>query len=121
MDSFKQAAETFLTWLLLPATLYGAGGAVFRAIRKGRCWKQVVFEAGGGVLVANMLGPVIAGHAPEQWQYTLYFLVGWGGLEGVGRLYETCVAGLQKRLRVKLEDGSIEPWDGTERRKKPRD
>ena len=105
MESFKQAFESFLAWLLLPATIYGAGGAVFRAIRKGRNWKQVAFEAGGGVLVANMLGPVIAGHAPEQWQYTLYFLVGWGGLEGVGRLYETCVAGLQKRLQASMENG----------------
>lgn len=97
MQEFTTLTDRILAWLFLPATLYGAGGAVMRAVRKGKTWTQTLFEAGGGILVANMLGPLIKGHTPVNWHYTLYFLAGWGGLEGVSRLYEAVVSGLEKR------------------------
>ena len=124
MNDFLQGLDGLLTWLLLPTTLFGAGGAIVHAIRKGRNLKQVVFEGGGGVIIVNALGPVITKNAPEQWHYTLYFLVGWGGLEAFGRLYKTALAGAEKRLQdnlgVKPKEKLHEPWDGVERRKNPR-
>lgn len=80
MDS-RQALDAFLSWLLLPPTLYGAGGAMLRAARTGRNWKQIGLETLGGIIVANMVGPLLAVHAPGHWHGTLYFLAGWGGLD----------------------------------------
>lgn len=119
MDNLRQALDMALAWLLLPATLFGAGGAAICAMRKGKCRRQVVLEGVGGILIANMAGPLITLHAPEQWHYTLYFLVGWGGLEGVGRLYEAAVSGLERRIQSKIgtpdQSAHDGPWDGIDR------
>ena len=76
--------ESFLQFILLPASLYGAGGALMHSTRKGRTLGQAVIEVVGGVVTANMVCPLIQAETPAQWHYTLFFLVGWGGLELVG-------------------------------------
>ena len=117
MNDLKQLLDDALSWLLLPASLYGMGGAILSAARKGKGWKQIALEGTGGVFVANMVGPLVAMHAPEHWHYTLYFLVGWCGLEGVGRLYEAIAAAVERRIQRRIEDGSTSPWNGVDRRK----
>lgn len=101
MNDLKTLLETLLSWLLLPATIFGAGGAAVRAMRNGKGLKQVLAETAGGVLVSNMLGPVIAEHTPTHWHYTLFFLAGFGGLEFVGRIYEAAASGFEEKVRRK--------------------
>lgn len=101
MTDLKTTLDSILAWLLLPTTLFGAGGAAIRALRQGKCAKQVLAETIGGVVVSNMLGPVIAKNMPEHWHYTLFFLAGFGGLELVGRIYEAIASGLEQRARNK--------------------
>lgn len=113
MDSIRQALDTMIAWLLLPATLYGAGGAMLRAARTGRSWKQIGLETLGGVIVANMVGPLLSVHAPEHWHGTFYFLAGWGGLELVAWGYELAVKMAEVRLHKKLGQGQT--WNGEER------
>ena len=115
MDNLRQAVETLLAWLFLPATVYGAGGAMLRAARTGRSWKQIALETLGGVTVANMVGPLLSVHAPEHWHGTLYFLAGWGGLELVAWGYELAVKIAEVRIQKRL--GSGQAWNGMERRK----
>ena len=122
METIRQAFDTLLSWLLLPPTLYGAGGAMLRASRTGRKWKQIVLETIGGVIVANMVGPLLSVHAPEHWHGTLYFLAGWGGLELVAWGYEQAVRIAEARLHHRLgseqgQEQAQHPWDGVDRRK----
>ena len=114
MDSLRQALDSLFSWLVLPATIYGAGGAMLRAARTGRSWRQIIFETVGGVTVANMLGPLISKHAPENWHASMYFLAGWGGLELVGWAYELTLRITARRIERRFGDGH---WDGEERRK----
>ena len=107
MDTLRQALDAFLSWLLLPATLYGAGGAMLRAARTGRSWKRIGLETLGGIAVANMAGPLLAVHAPGHWHATLYFLAGWGGLELVAWAYDQAVRIIETKLRKRLGD----EWD----------
>ncbi|WP_302413502.1 hypothetical protein [uncultured Desulfovibrio sp.] len=86
--------ERALQFVLLPASLYGAGGALMHSARKGRSIPQALLEVVGGVVTANMVCPLIQAETPEKWHYTLFFLVGWGGLELVGRIYEAAVCAL---------------------------
>ena len=118
MDAIRQALDTFLSWLLLPPTLYGAGGAMLRAARTGRSWKQIGLETLGGVVVANMVGPLLSVHAPEHWHGTLYFLAGWGGLELVAWGYELAVKMAEARVHKRIGGG--QGWNGEERRKRAR-
>lgn len=118
MDTVRQVFETFIAWLLLPPTLYGAGGAMLRAARTGRSWKQIVLETLGGVIVANMVGPLLSVHAPEYWHGTLYFLAGWGGLELVAWGYELAVKVAEARVHKRI--GSGQAWNGEDRRKRVR-
>lgn len=115
MDTIRQVFDTMLAWLLVPATLYGAGGAMLRAARTGRSWKQISLETLGGVIVANMVGPLLSVHAPEHWHGTFYFLAGWGGLELVAWGYELAVRIAEVRIQKRLGGG--QRWDGIERRK----
>lgn len=101
-DEWREILERGLAWLLMPATIYGAGGAIINAARSGKNWKQVCFEGAGGVVAANMVGPLITAHSPETWHYTLYFFVGWGGLELVGRIYEAGVSALERRIQNRI-------------------
>ena len=50
----------------------------------------------GGVLTANMLGPMIRAQAPESWHSSLFFLAGWGGLELVAKCYDLGVCALER-------------------------
>ena len=115
MDTIWRAVDTLLSWLLLPPTLYGAGGAMLRATRTGRTWKQIALETIGGVTVANMVGPLLSVHAPEHWHGTLYFLAGWGGLELVAWGYELAVRIAETRIHKRL--GAGQAWNDMERRK----
>ena len=94
--------ERLLQFILLPASLYGAGGALMHSTRKGRTLGQAVIEVVGGVVTANMVCPLIQAETPAQWHYTLFFLVGWGGLELVGRLYEAGVCALERYIQRKV-------------------
>lgn len=87
MDEFITALKECGKLALTPATVFGAGGGLIRAIRRRGSWKQVTTEMLGGVFVANMLFPVVATHLPPAWHYTAFFLVGWGGIEMVGWAY----------------------------------
>ena len=102
MQDSMNFLERVLAWLLLPTTIYGAGGAILHSVRKRRSPTQAVLEAFGGIITTNMLGPVIQSSAPEMWQFSLYFLVGWGGLEAVGRLYEAVVQAFEKRIQNQI-------------------
>ncbi len=102
MQDTLNLAERLLQWLLLPASLYGAGGAIMHSARKGRSPLHACFEAVGGVFTANMVCPLIQDATPEKWHYTLFFLVGWGGLELVSRLYEAGVVALERYVHRKI-------------------
>ena len=97
--------ERILQFILLPASLYGAGGALMHSTRKGRSISQALMEVVGGVVTTNMVCPLIQAETPEKWHYTLFFLVGWGGLELVGRLYEAGVCALERYIQRKVNPG----------------
>ena len=103
--------ERLLQFFLLPASLYGAGGALMHATRKGRTLGQALIEVVGGVATANMVCPLIQAETPEKWHYTLFFLVGWGGLELVGRLYEAGVCALERYIQRKINPGEETPHE----------
>lgn len=99
--------EKMLAYILLPATFWGAAGALTRSIRTRKNWKHWFFEMLGGVLSANMVMPLVVEYAATRWHYTLFFLVGWGGLELMGRLYESLATALENRIKKKINpDGS---------------
>ena len=87
MDDLITALKECGKLALTPATVFGAGGGLIRAIRRRGSWKQISTEMLGGVFVANMLFPVVEAHLPAAWHYTAFFLVGWGGIEMVGWAY----------------------------------
>ena len=100
MDNLTGLLDRILGWVLLPATLYGAGGALLRAgRRKDKSARQTVAEVFGGAVIANVVCPLVQDVTPEKWHYTLFFLVGWGGLELIGRAYEALAQGLESRIR----------------------
>ena len=94
--------ERLLQWALLPASVYGAGGALMHSTRKGRSPAHTLFEAVGGVFTANMVCPLIQDATPEKWHFTLFFRAGWGGLELVGRLYEAVVSALEGYIHRRI-------------------
>ncbi|MDY0204643.1 MAG: hypothetical protein RBR49_11050 [Desulfovibrio desulfuricans] len=102
--------ERILQFTLLPASLYGASGALMHSARKGRSIGQTFVEVVGGVVTTNMTCPLIQAEMPEKWHYTLFFLVGWGGLELVGRIYEAAVCALERYIQRKVnpENGEKE-------------
>jgi hypothetical protein len=102
MDSITDLIDRILSLLLVPATLYGAGGAFVAAKRKGKPISQICFEVLGGAITANMVCPMVREYTPESLHYTLFFLVGWGGLELVGRIYEVVALALERRLARKI-------------------
>ena len=102
MDSITGLIDRILTLLLLPATLYGAGGALMHARRKGKPVRQSFIEVFGGSFTAHMLTPVVVAYVPDVWHSVCFFLVGWGGLELVGRLYEAAAKGLENRITKKI-------------------
>ena len=102
MDSIAELIDRILTLLLLPATLYGAGGALMHARRRGKPVRQSFVEVIGGAFTAHMLTPVVVAYVPEVWHSVFFFLVGWGGLELVGRLYEAAAKGLENRVTKKI-------------------
>lgn len=104
MDSITELFERLLALVLGSATLYGAGGAFMHARRKGKPLRQTVIEVMGGAITTNMLSPIVQEFTPEKWHYTLFFLIGWGGLELVGRLYEATVSAVENRIRRKIGD-----------------
>lgn len=99
MQDNPTVLERLLQMLFLPACLYGAGGALLHSARKGRTLPQTAFEVLGGIITANMICPLVQDMTPESWHYTLFFLIGWGGLEVVSRLYEAVVSALENRIR----------------------
>lgn len=101
--------ERALAFLLLPATIWGAGGAFIHSARKGRTPLQVVFEAVGGAFTTHMLAPLVARYVSPDMHPIVYFFIGWGGLEFVGRLYEAGASALENRIR-----DTINPPDGRE-------
>ena len=101
MDSFP-LLDRILAWVFLPATLYGAGGALINARRSGKSIPQTIAEAVGGAVTANVVMPLVQDFAPERWHYTLFFLVGWGGLEAVGRLYGAALSALERRIQHQI-------------------
>ena len=103
--------ERFLQFFLLPASLYGAGGALMHSTRKGRTLGQALIEVVGGVATAYMVCALIQAETPEKWHYTLFFLVGWGGLELVGRLYEAGVCALERYIQRKINPGEETPHE----------
>lgn len=105
MDSITDLLERLLALAFGSATLYGAGGAFMHARRKGKPLRQTVMKVMGGAITTNMLSPLVQECTPEKWHYTLFFLIGWGGLvELVGRLYEASVGAVENRIRRKIGD-----------------
>jgi hypothetical protein len=108
IDSVLEFLDRVFTLILLPATLYGAGGALMNAKRTGKPLRQTALEVIGGAITANMLCPVVQDLTPERWHYTLFFLVGWGGLEMVGRLYEVAAQMMERRIKRQIGGGDGE-------------
>ena len=102
MDNLTGFLDRVLGWLLLPATLYGAGGALLRYGRKDKPARQTVAEVFGGALIANVVCPLVQDMTPEKWHFTCFFLVGWGGLELIGRAYEALAQGIESRIRKQV-------------------
>ena len=102
MDSITELLDRITALLLLPATLYGAGGALMHARQKGKPIRQSFIEVIGGAFTAHMLTSVIVSYVPDAWHSVCFFLVGWGGLGLVGRLYEAAVKGLESRIARKI-------------------
>ena len=101
MDSITGLIDRILT-LLLPATLYGAGGALMHARRRGKPIRQSFVEVIGGAFTAHMLTPVVVSYVPDVWHSVVFFLVGWGGLELVGRVYEAAAKAIETRITKKI-------------------
>lgn len=108
MDDFLLACKEILAYILTPATFFGAGGGLVRAMRRRGDVKQIAAEMAGGILVANMVFPIVAEHLPKPWHYTVFFLVGWGGIEMVGWAYQSAVEFLRlwalRRAGLTVED-----------------
>ena len=111
MDSIMDYLDKLLAIVLIPATFHGAGGAFMHARRKGKPLRQTAIEVVGGAITANMLCPLVQDLTPDKWHYTLFFLVGWGGLELVSRLYEATAQSLERRIQNKV-GGSTVKQDG---------
>lgn len=106
MDDLIEFLNRALAVFLGSATLYGAGGAFMHARRKGKPLRQSAIEVLGGAITTNMLSPIVQDFTPEKWHYTLFFLIGWGGLELVGRLYEAIVCAVECRIKKNIGGGS---------------
>jgi hypothetical protein len=102
LESIKEFIDGVLALVLLPATLYGAGGAFMSAKRKKEPLRQTVISVIGGIITTNALSPLVQDLSPESWHTTLFFLTGWGGLELVSQLYEVAAGALAKRLGRKI-------------------
>lgn len=119
MDSFSDFVDKVLSWLLLPATGYGACGAFFRCKRNGKSIIQTATEVVGGAVVANVTMPIVAEYAPASTHWTIFFLVGWGGMGLVELAYYVFARGVEVKIRraLGMELPKEDDWDGTERRK----
>ena len=102
MDNITSLLDRILAVMLLPATLYGAGGAFIRARRTGKPLRQSIVEVIGGAFTANMTAELVVKNVPLEWWPICFFLVGWGGLELVGRLYEALAQALERRIQRKI-------------------
>lgn len=102
MEEFRNFGEHLLAWVFLPATLLGAAGGIMGAVKRRKSWKQIIFEGAGGMILSNVVYPLVAEYAPPEWHYSLFFLVGWGGVQGVGHFYEVVTSALESRVREKL-------------------
>ena len=103
MDNLTELAERLLSWLLLPATLYGAAGAFVRSRRAGQPLRKTLLELVCGVLMTNAMAPAIESYLTASWHSTAYFLVGFGGVLLAERLYDVAAEALEKRLKRKLD------------------
>lgn len=97
--------DRLLGWFLLPATLFGAGGAFMHSRKKGLPLGQKISEVLGGVIIANMAMPLVQAHTPESWHYTAFFLVGWGGVELIDRIYNAALNAVEKRINRAINPG----------------
>ena len=103
MDNLTELAERLLSWLLLPATLYGAAGAFVRARRMSQPLRKTLIELISGVMMTNAMSPAIESYLTASWHSTAYFLVGFGGVLLAERLYDVAAEALEKRLQKKLD------------------
>jgi hypothetical protein len=103
-ERFASLLNDVMAFLLLPATIYGAGGAFMQSARKGKTVKQTLFEVVGGVIITSALSPLVVTYCPTETHPGLYFLVGWGGLKFVDRMYLAVVAALERRIQRKIGD-----------------
>jgi hypothetical protein len=105
MERLTSFLGDFLSFLLLPATLFGAGGALVQSGHKGKTVKQTVFAVVGGVIVTSALSPLVIAYVPQEAAHPgLYFLVGWGGLEFVDRVYQAVMGAIERRIQRKIGD-----------------
>lgn len=85
------------------------------ARRKGKPLSQSLVEVFSGAFTANMTANVIGTHIPQEWQPICFFLVGWGGLELVGRLYEAAARALERRIMRNIGGSTSVGGDDGER------
>jgi|GEM_PF-3640411 len=102
MTSLQDLADKLVAFVLLPATIYGAGGGILRAFKSGKRGAQIALEGASGAFVAHMCGPLITAYVPEPWQYPCVFLSGWGGLELVSRAYTLATEWVVARIRATM-------------------
>lgn len=102
MNGFTDLLDRILSMLLLPATIYGAGGAIMNAKYNKKPIKQAIIEIIGGALTAHMMAPVVVAYTPEAWHSVCFFFVGFGGLGFVGQIYEVAAKALEHRVKKKI-------------------
>lgn len=92
----------FLSILFVPASAFGAIGAIQRGVKEKETGRQLLFRAVGGCVIVSMAMPVVADYLPQNWLYTAAYLCGWIGVEGVSWLAEQILTALGKRAQKKI-------------------
>lgn len=98
INSAYELLDKLLSILLLPATVLGALGAFLHSQRRGKPVLQTIIEVIGGAVVANVAMPLAHAYLPQGWHWTAFFLIGWGGLHLVERLYGLFYRGVYLRI-----------------------
>ncbi len=113
INTASEIMDKIISWLLLPATIYGACGAFLRSRHRGKTFSQTGIEIFGGTVIANVTMPIVQQYAPQSWQWTAFFLVGWGGLYLVEAIYGVALRILNHKIHkhfgIDIEKKDIDP------------
>lgn len=79
--------DKILAWLFLPPTMYGAAGAVLKAVNSRGCSKSrmrciviCAVNLFGGVVTSTVAAPIIVAYLPDPFHPMGFFLSGMSGM-----------------------------------------